>query len=226
MNLILDMILVGILVLGAFLGFKKGFVKSVEKPLKQLVSVGFAGMFARVFAEWAVVPIIGEPIFNGIRDFLYEKCSEFMLGGTSDDIPTLIKAAAALAGVELGPFEGGNSDVLAVLAEEIALPIVNIIAVVISFVLLLIIGRLILALVFAIVNKLFDIGALKVLNKILGCVACVFFAVFTAWGVVALFDFVIGFPSIAETEVVQSFTGGFVYKIFKQLSPLELLFSF
>lgn len=226
MNLILDLILVGILVLGAFLGIKKGFVKSVEKPLKPIVSVAFASTFAKVFALWALEPIIGEPIFNGIRDFLYEKCSGGVLGGTSEDIPTLIKAAAALAGVDLKPFEGGNSDSLAILAEEISRPIVNIITIVISFVILLIIGRLILALVFAIVNKLFDIGALKVLNKILGCVACVFFAVLAAWGAVALFDFVIGFPSIAETEVVQNFTGGFIYKIFKQLSPLELLLSF
>jgi len=226
MNLILDLLLVGILAMGVFLGIKKGFVKAVEKPLKPLLAVLFASTFSRAFAVWAVEPIIGVPIFNQIRDFLCDKCINAGLDGSSNEFPTLIKAIAALVGIDLQSVDGSSSDALAALSEKLATPIVNIVTAVISFVVLLILGRLLLALLFAVVNKAMNFGALQVVNRILGVIVCVFFSIFMVWGAVLLFDFLISIPYIAETEAIQNFTGGIIYKLFKQFSPLELLFSF
>ena len=226
LNVILDLVLVGIIVGGIIIGFKNGFIKAIAKPLKPVFSLGFAFAFARVFATWVVQPIISDPIFNWISRTLYDNCTNLSPGTTVEDLPTLIKLAGSLSGVDLNAITGGSEDVIASLVAELALPLVHIVATIISFVLLIIIARLLLVIVFAIVNKACDTGALKVVNRVLGCTVCVFFAIFIAWILVSLFGFIISLPALAETEAIKNFTGGFIYNMFNKYSPIGLLLSF
>ena len=101
LNIILDLVLVGILVGGMIIGLKNGFVKAIEKPLKPIFSLGFALAFSRAFAAWVVEPIISEPVFNRISGFLYDHCTNLSPEITVDELPTLIKLAASLSGVDL-----------------------------------------------------------------------------------------------------------------------------
>ena len=226
LNIILDLVLVGILVGGMIIGLKNGFVKAIEKPLKPIFSLGFALAFSRAFAAWVVEPIISEPVFNRISGFLYDNCTNLSPEIIVDELPTLIKLAASLSGVDLNAITGGSEDLLSSLVAELTLPLVHIVATVISFLLLIVIARLLLILVFAIVNKVCEVGALKLVNRVLGCIVCVFFAIFVAWGVVSIFGCIISLPSLAETEFIKSFTGGFIYNLFKQYNPIGLLLSF
>ena len=226
LNVILDLVLVGILVVGMVIGLKNGFVKTIEKPLKSIFSLGFSITFSRIFAEWVVEPIISEPVFNRISGFLYDHCTNLSPEITVDELPTLIKLAASLSGVDLNVITGGSEDLLSSLVAKLTLPLVHIVATVISFLLLIVAARLLLMLVFVIVNKVCEVGALKVLNRVLGCIVCVFFAIFIAWGVVSIFGCIISLPSLAETEVIKSFTCGFIYNLFKQYNPIGLLLSF
>ena len=226
LNVIFDLLLVGILVGGMIIGLKSGFVKAISKPLKPIFSVGFAFAFSRSFAAWVVEPIIIDPLFSWISQFLYDNCTNLSPETTVDELPTLVRLAASLSGVDLNSIAGGSEDVISSLVAELTLPLVHIVASVISFVLLLVIARLLLMLVFAIVNKVCEAGALKVVNRVLGCIVCVFFAIFVAWGIVSTFGYVLTLPSLAESELVKSFTGGFIYNLFKQYNPIGLLLSF
>ena len=226
LNIIVDLVLVGILVVGVIIGLTKGFVKVVAKPLKAIFSLVFALAFARAFGAWVVEPIIGEPIFNWISTTIYENCANLSQDVSIDQLPTLIKYAASLSGVDLNAFVGSSEDVISSLVTELALPLVGIISTAIAFVLLVVIARLALIVVFAIVNKVCEMGALKVVNRILGCIVCALFAVFAAWGVVSLFGFVISLPTLADNELVRDFTGGFIYNLFDKYSPIGLLLSF
>ena len=226
LNIIIDLVLIGILAAGVIIGLTKGFVKVIAKPLKVIFSIVFALAFARAFGAWVVEPIIGEPIFNWISESIYESCANLSQDVAVDEMPTLIKFAASLSNVDLNAISGGSEDVISSLVVELTQPIVSIISTVISFLLLILIARLALIIVFAIVNRVCEAGALKVVNRVLGCIVCVLFAAFVVWGVVSLFGFVISLPALAENEAIKNFNGGFIYKLFDRYSPIGLLLSF
>ena len=226
LNIILDLVLIGILVVGVIIGLKKGFVKVIAKPLKAIFSVVFALAFARAFGAWIIEPIIGEPIFNWISSAIHDNCANLSQNIPVDQLPTLIKFAASLSGVDLNALAGSSEDVISSLVAELSLPLVSIISTAISFVLLVVLARLALIVVFAIVNKVCEAGAFKIVNRVLGCIVCVCVAIFVAWGVVSVFGFVITLPALAETEAIKNFTGGFIYDLFNKYSLIGLLLSF
>ena len=146
--------------------------------------------------------------------------------GSDSDLPVVRKAADTLQSFGV-PYEMHvySAHRTPVQARDFALNArENGFGTAISFVLILVVVRLVLILIFALANKLFDIGALKALNKILGCIVCVCLAICVAWGSILVVDYAVGLPQFAENEIVNNFTGGFVYRLFKQYNPIELLF--
>ena len=226
LTVVLDFILVGILIGSMFVGLRDGFVKAIAKPMKPIFSLGCALIFANSFAAIAVVPIVKEPIYNWISGVLYDKFINLPADATAEELPTFVKIAASLCGVDISGFTGGGETVISAWVAELALPLVGLISIVISFILLLIISGIVLSIVFAILNKILEAGVLKVVNRVIGCVVCVFFAVFTARSIISLFDYAIALPQLAETNAVKNFTGGFIYHLFKQYTPIELLLNF
>jgi hypothetical protein len=86
--------------------------------------------------------------------------------------------------------------------------------------------KLLISLLFSVANSVFDHGVFGVLNRVLGCVTSGLLAIFTAWALVSVFEYVIHFPAIEGSEVLSNFTGGFIYNLFRQYNPVELLLSF
>ena len=226
LNIILDLVLLAIIISGVLIGAKKGFVKIMSKPLKPLLAILLAFICADPIATGLIEPIISEPVVNQINNFLYDNCAGLTSESLVEELPTLIKLAAMITGLDLSTLAEDGEGAITALVEQLAFPVVHIIAVAVAFVIVFIVVRLLLALLFSVANSVFDTGALKVPNRILGCLACSFLSLFVAWGVVSLFEYVIHFPRIAEIEAVQNFTGGLIYNYFKQYNPVELLLSF
>ena len=226
LNIIIDIILVGILIAGAAIGIVKGFVKVVSKPLKPILALVIAFSLASPVATGIVEPIINEPVANQISGFLYENCSQITPDNLQESLPTLVRFAATLAGIDVDSLIGEDGDIIAVLVENLVTPIVHIVAVAASFVLVYILSRLLLWLLFMLIDAVFNAGVFKAFNKILGFLTCFLLAIFAAWSFVSVFEYVIHFPALAETQAVTEFSGGFVYNFFKQYNPVELLLSF
>ena len=207
-------------------GLRDGFIKAIAKPMKPIFSLGFALVFSNYFAAAVVAPILKTPIYNWISEILYDNFVNLPPDATADELPTLIKLAASLCGVDLSAFSGGGDAVISEWVSKIALPLVSLIAVVISFIILLIISGFLLTVILAILNLILEAGVLKVVNRVIGCVVCVFFAVFTARSIISIFEYVIALPQLAETNAIKNFTGGFIYNLFKQYTPIELLLNF
>ena len=226
LTVVLDFILIGILIGSMVVGLRDGFIKAIAKPMRPIFSLGFALIFANSFAAVAVLPIVKEPIYNWISGILYDNLINLSPTATAEDLPTLIQVASTLCGVDMSDFTGGGEAVISAWVAQLALPLVGLVAIVISFIILLIISGIVLSIVLAILNAILEAGVLKVVNRVIGCVVCVFFAVFTARSIIALFDYAIALPQLAETNAVKNFTGGFIYNLFKQYTPIELLLNF
>ena len=225
LNIILDIILVGILLAGMVIGALKGFIKVVTKPLRPLLTFSISFYAAPPIGEKLIAPLICEPLTNQISSFLHENCAA-ITAESVEKLPTLVKLAAALAGVDLPTLSDDADGIIASVVEALALPIVNIIATIVAFAILFIVFRFLLSLLFSVANNVFGRGVFGVFNRILGCLASGLLAVFIAWGFVSLFEYVVHFPGIVDAPIFAEFTGGSVYAFFKQYNPVELLLSF
>ena len=226
-NIIVDIIIVLLLLLGAFLGFKRGFFYTATKPIKWFAAILLALTLSTTVATSIVQPIIEDPITNQISDFLTEKCENLTPENAKEELPTLVKLAAGLADIDIDSIDGETTaEFISQTVDKLSKPLIYLLAVIISFFAVYFLSKLLLAIILAILNRIFLDGVLGVVNKILGLVIGAFFAFVVLWLAVILFGYVISIPAIAATDFAKSFDGGYVYKFIKSMSPLDLLLSF
>lgn len=214
-TIIVDLVLTSFIVLGFIFGIKRGFVKSVMKPLRTIGSFLIAYFSAKPIAINIIVPLIGGPLANQIKSYITENFSN-----VDSELPTLVKLAATLTGIDL---EGAT---IADVIQQLTTPVVELIAVVITFILMFFLSKLALTLVFKLVDSVFNSSVLVVPNKILGCVLNTVCGAVVAWGVTLAFDFIIHLPMLEGQAWATEFSGGILYDFFLNFSPAELLLSF
>ena len=226
-NIIIDLIIVALIILGAIFGIKRGFFLAVTKPVKWLAALLLAFALSNVVADAIIQPLIEDPITNQITELLSEKCSDITAETARDKLPTLLKLAAGLVDVDINSMDAASShELIAQIVDKLAIPVIHLISVILSFVAVYFVSKIVLAILLVILNKFFDRGLFGVLNKVLGCIFGVAFSFVIVWLVVIIFGYVISLPSIAATEWASNFSGGFIYRFFKSFTPLDLLLSF
>ena len=227
MNIVLDIVLVLIVLIGLILGWKRGFVGVVAKPVKFAASLALAIGACNEVSSKLIYPNINAPITNYVRNFLYENCSGITGATASDELPTVMKLAAAIFDIDIeGVANGASGSVIDAIAEELTGPVVNVVSVVLSFIAIFIVANIVIALALWLVNAILKKGLLGVLNRILGTVFAVAFAFIISWAFASLFSFVIHTPAMADASWVKDFEGGFVYNFLNEYNPIELLLSF
>ncbi len=213
--IVIDIILVALLVIGFLVGLKRGFIKSVEAPLRFTGSLAAAYLLASPISVKIVEPMIGASLTRQLSEYLMSKCSD-----PGAELPTLVKLAASIVNVDL---EGKTIEQIIV---DIASPTVHIVTVIIMFIILFFISKLILKLVFKILDSIFNSSVLVIPNKIIGCILNTLLGAVVAWIAVFGFNFVIHLDSMSEVTWAVEFVGGPIYNFFLNLSPLDLLLGF
>ena len=64
LTIILDIVLCAIIIIGAILGIKRGFVKMAAKPVRFVAAVAIAFSLSPVISESIVLPMIEGPVTN------------------------------------------------------------------------------------------------------------------------------------------------------------------
>lgn len=227
LQIIVDLILVSVILVGIFLGSRRGFVGIVARPVKFAASLGIAFGFSRAFSEAVILPMIELPATNYVKDFLYKNCSGITAQSASDELPTVMKIAAAIFDIDITSVaEGASGTVIDAIADKLTHPVISTLSLVISFIALLIIANIALAIVLAMIKLLFKKGILGVFNKLLGVVFGLAFFFIISWGLAVVFEFVINMPSVQSSAWAAEFEGGYVYKFLNEYNPIELLLSF
>lgn len=226
-NILFDVLLVAIVIVGGIIGYKRGFILTITKPVKWFASLLLAFLLCEVVATNIVVPLIEAPLTNQLSEYLTEKCGEMTSETVSQDMPTLLKLAAGAVGVDITAFEGSDSaSLIEEIVDKLASPAINLFAVIISFIVIYILCKLFLGVIIVILNKIFSLGLIGIINSALGLIFGSCFAFVLSWLFVVIFGYVISIPAVAEYAWVQEFSGGFVYTFFDSITPLDLLLSF
>ncbi len=214
-NIIVDIIIVLLLVLGGFIGYKKGFIRSLRRPIRLFGGFILAFALANPVATGIIEPVVKEPISIKIEEYVFEN---FYGDG---DYPTIIRIAAKLMDIDLSSAESVEQIINSVLD-----PIIHFFAVIIGFVLIYILSKLFLSVIIRLVAAIFDKTILSIPNKIVGCIFCAFASFVFIWMAVSVVDFAIALPLFEGTGFANSFTGGPVFNFFLGFSPIDLLLSF
>ena len=230
LNVILNIVLCAIIVLGAIFGIKRGFISMAARPVKLALSLMIAFSACAVFAEAVVYPIIEAPISNYVKDFLYANCEGLTASNVNEELPTLLKIAASIFGINVNEVANNAQDagaaVLDAIVDNLTSPVISVIAEIISFVVLYFVAKLVLSLVLWFVNAIFKSGVFGLLNKTLGIIFGTATAIILAWALVAVLEFVVHSTALQSVEMIAEFEGAFLYKFFSTYNPIELLLSF
>ncbi|MBO5009560.1 MAG: hypothetical protein J6B48_00395 [Clostridia bacterium] len=224
--IIIDLFLLGIIAYGIYYGVKKGFVKLAEKPVKTVASLVLAYTCCGGFGAWIVAPLIRAPITGYIGDFLYNNIPNVTPGTAVEDLPTLLKIAAAAFNINITPTQDAGVSYVDTLISTLAEPVVGFIAVIIAAIALFFIGKLLFTLAFYLLNKFCSAGLLGKINKVLGIVFGTFMFVLTSWGAAVFISVIFHLPLFDGVEFISGFEGGFVYRFFNAFNPVVLLLSF
>lgn len=227
LDVIIDIILVAIVLIGAIVGIKKGFIAMAAKPVKFVAAIALAFAVCSGVAETFVTPLIEEPITNYISEFLHENCANVTADNAAEELPTLLKISAAVFNIDVNDVAAGaGGDIIDAIVENFTDPVINIISVIISFIAVYILASIVFSILLAVINALFSRGIFGVFNKALGFVFTGAVAFIASWGLAVLFAFVIHLPMFEGVEALADFNGGFIYNFFNTYNPIELLLSF
>ena len=227
LKIAVDVILVAVVLIGIILGWRRGFVGIVAKPVKFAASLGISFGFARAFSSAIILPMIESPASNYVREFLYKNCSGITAETAADELPTLMKMAAAIFGIDINQVaQGSSGSVIDAIADKLTHPVISTVSIVISFFALLIISNIALAIALAFIKSLFKKGILGAFNKVLGVVFGLAFFFIISWGLAVIFELIINLPSVQAASWAADFEGGYVYSFLNEYNPIELLLSF
>lgn len=226
-NILFDVILVGILVAGAFIGIKNGFIDTVSRPVKFVASIALAFSLAGVVGSAIIEPIIGPAISHKLTDILMEEYSS-ITAADANELPTLIKFAASMCGVDISGVATATAgaSVIEAVVNAVTSPVVKVIGIIFGFIIVYFVAKYLMKFLMIFVNDLVNRGVVGTVNRTLGCIFTLFLAFVAGWAVTSTFEFIFNIPVIASANWVENFTGGPVYRFFRSFTPLDLLLSF
>lgn len=227
-TILFDIILVGILFAGGFMGIKKGFMGTIAKPVKIILTLVLAFSLAGVVGTLIVEPIIGPAISHKLTDILIEKYSDVTAATANEKLPTLVKFAASMCGVSVESVatEADGVRVIEAIAQSVTAPVVKIMGRILGFVIAYFLSKVLVHYLMKYVDTLINKGVAGRVNKTIGCIFTLFLAIAACWAFTSFFEFIFNIPVIAATKGVSRFNGGWIYNLFRSISPLDLLLSF
>ncbi len=227
LKIFFEVVLIGLLVGGSYYGIKMGFFNIAAKPIKFVLGLLFAFSLCNVVGTYIIAPMIQAPITNYIKEFMYDNCANLSPDNVVEEMPTLLKMAGAAFNVQIADMSGSTTDaVLDNIILNLTSPAVILISIGIAFILLFLLSKLLFSGGILLINSVFDIGILGKINRTMGFILAGLLAFLAAWALVGIVDFFFHLSIFDGVEVIRSFRGGWIYRLFNSLSPIELLLSF
>lgn len=227
MEILFDIILAVVIMQGLILGLKNGFVKTLSKPIKPIAALAVALVTAKPVSSFTFNPLLTNLVGKPISDFFVQKCAE-ITAGVTENIPTLIKFFGLLAGVDVEKVINSSTQdtVIQTIVDSITAPIISLLAVIVTFVVMFFVAKLLITILFALIDAIAHVGALGTVNSVLGLAFGGVFSLAVAWVLVLVTNFVFGMDFLSGVEWIKNFEGGPTYDLIRDFSPINLLLSF
>ncbi len=234
-NLLLDVLLAVILVHGLVTGWMRGFVRVVFRKLRRLTSLILAILVARPIGGWLGEEYFLDPMVGEIRSILVKSLGAGAETSTAaelaGELPLAMRGLLSIFGVDVAEraaqIDAAGGNALTRFASSVAAPVASIIGILVAFVVSYFVFRLFLRVIVYVVNGIFSLPVLRVVNKILGVAVGIFFAVVMCWVLTTLLGYVFGLLAESGVRFFADFDikTSWIAKYFYQTKPLEIIFS-
>ena len=227
LSFITDAVLVLVILSGAVIGYKRGFIRTVAKPVKWIAALYIAFRLCTVVGDKWIAPMIQTPLQTQLSEYLHTACASLTAENAADELPTLIKMAAGLFNIDVSAVAADAAgNVIDSIVTALVGPVAHLLAAVVSFLGLYLVAQLLLSLVLAVLNSVCSVGLIGAANRIVGVVVTTCLSFIVAWLLVALAGFVFGFPSVNAAGWVKEVEGSVFYRFLHNNGPLDLLLRF
>lgn len=226
LNLVFDVILILLLVLGSYFGYTRGFFRMVARPMRLVLCFGISIAFCRPLGESLIAPLIEAPITNYIEELMLEKLTSISPDASVTEIPTVMRIAAVIfdlpAETTIDTAEGTVEQII----SSLCAPVVDMISVAFAFMILFLLLRIAFNLLVDLADGILSIGVIGSLNRFFGVILSCMVAFVAAWTFTQGLDLLLRTPLLLDSEITRDFDGGPIYRFFISFSPLRLLLSF
>lgn len=213
---VLDGILAGIVLLSLIIGYIKGFFAVVTVPIKIIGSGCLTFCIANPIIDGWTRPFFTERAYGWINNTLIEKCPDITGASAGDKLPLVLRLVAGMFDVDVAALgqDASTADLISEISTALSLPIGNIIATAVTYLVLFVLILIVLSILTAIIGGVIDSGPLMVVDRTLGVLLGAAISVFICC--------IIANVTIA---ISSDFVGGFVFEFFKNLDPFSLVLS-
>lgn len=215
-SVVIEIIILSLLIGGGIFGYRRGLFRLAFMPIRFFVCLVFAFCFFKGVGDNLVFPAVAPAVENYLKELLAEHIQS---DNTVESLPTLLKIFVGLSTLE----GNGNTEwTLDGLLEMLAAPFSALVSRIIAFVILFILAILMLKLTVFFVDRLFDRGIIGRINAILGVLFSCCISALLACCFVSLLDYLL----FLDIFSVGDFSGGVLFRFFREVSLIRLLLSF
>ena len=226
MIFILDFLIIVIVVLTVYAGFKNGFIKTVAGLFGGIISFfaarGIAGILSPALAEIMPVPTLGDAVAAKVNAVLLESDTAISVGALLEGIGL----PAGLVGNLQEETGSALAGAAASAANRVAAALVELLSWCIVFIIAFILCALLIRLLCVWLNIFAKFPIIRTLNSLLGALSGLFAGLFLAWLFAIVFAW-IG-PTVAVSAGLDisglDYSRTFFFQYFSAFNPLKLLF--
>lgn len=227
MELILDLLIVLIVVLTVYAGYKNGFFKTVAGLFGGIISFFVARLAASLLAPRlaSLMPVsdLGDQLTGTINSALLESDASLTVLGLLEKIglpKSLLSNLTADAGQALAGAAGSAAD-------KVALALTELFCFCVIFLIAFILCAVLIRLLFVWLDVFSHLPVIATLNSLLGCLCGVLAGLFFAWMLAIVLNW-LG-PVLATSFDIDlsaiDLSRTFIFQYFAAFNPLQLLFS-
>ncbi len=222
LELLLDVIIILILVLGSYFGYTRGFFRMVARPMRLVLCLAVSLGFCRAAGESLILPLVEGPITNYISEYLTERSTDV----TVEKIPTVMKIAAVLFDIPIDFTADSSEEMIEQIISSLAAPAIKMISVALAFIILFLLMRIAYNFLVDIADSFLSLGIIGSLNRFFGVVLSCGLAFIIAWLFAQSIDLLFRSSRFEDSDIIRSFKGGPLYGFFISFGPLRLLLTF
>lgn len=192
---ILDIIVIGVVLIAALIGLKKGFVKVLFDLIKRFASFFIAVFLVKPVRAFFRTTVVNDKIYEFFLNWTSGKGSPYTdpipAGGMNGDyLHETLNIPKFLADFLSKVIGDGSSSEGMTLGQVLSETLTYYVLTIIAFILLLIVASIVIALLCKLFTSIFESEYLKPINRLLGFILGIAIGVVTIWIAFIVVDFV------------------------------------
>lgn len=206
MNLsIVDYIVIGVVVIAALIGLKKGFIKMLFDLIRKFASFFIAIFLVKPFRSFLRTTIVNDKIYDVFLNWMNGKGAPYTEaipeGGMSEALTESLKLPKFISDLLVKVVGDGTATEGMTLGEVLSQTLTYYVLTIVAFLLLIIIASIVIAILAKLLTNLFESEGLKGVNRLLGFVLGIAIGVVTIWIAFIVVDFAGAIISVVHEKV-------------------------